>query len=788
VIWPAGKKTFRPGGDHSREDRLTIGVEEPGLRVEDRRFVAGAGRYVADVEVDGCLDAAFVRAEAAHGAVRRIDVAPAREFDGVIGAWAAADLPGLPDVPASEGRPDRVWPSLATGAVRYAGEPVAVVLAEDRYRAEDGAGAVLVEIDSLPAVVDPTLAAASAIELFAGRSNVVSTRSLGNGVPAGLWGDAHTVVEGSYSSQLMAANPMEARAILAAPDPEGGLTVWCSHQAAHRLRALLAAALELDEESLRVIVPDVGGAFGSKSQIYPEYVVVAHLARQLGRPVRWIEDRREALVAASTSRGQNQRVRMAADANGTILAIEAELDVAVGAYPHIGEGIGVNTAQMICGAYAIPHAAVTLRAISTTNAPTTAYRGAGRPEAAFAVERTIDRLARTLRVDPAELRRANFVRKFPYTTATGWVYDSGDYARTLDRALELSGYDEMRAEQRRRRSTPGSHALGIGICFYVERSGGDVGSTEFGSVEACADGSFVARSGSCSSGQAHETTFGALVASALGVDPGRVRVVEGDTASVASGEGTYGSRSLQIGGSVLHRAALGLVEEARARAAASWGVPAGDVAYAAGALRTATDEISVAEIAGREPLVSVGSFASPQSFPYGCYIAVVEIEPELGGIEILRLVGVDDVGVVLNPAMVEGQVRGSIVQGIGQALYEEVVHDEAGTPVSQSLLDYLLPTISELPNEVILDRTESPNPNTPLGTKGAGEVGCIGVPPAVFNAVVDALELEDESGLRMPLTPETVWKAIQWKATQSGSRQRNPRPEHGDRDETKERE
>jgi carbon-monoxide dehydrogenase large subunit len=381
------------------------------------------------------------------------------------------------------------------------------------------------------------------------------------------------VVEGSYNSQLMAANPMEARAILAVPEPGGGLTVWCSHQAAHRLRTLLAETLDLREESLRVIVPDVGGAFGSKSQVYPEYVVVALLARRLGRPVRWIEDRREALVAASTSRGQNQRVRMAADANGTILAIEAELDVPVGAYPHIGEGIGVNTAQMISGAYAIQHAAVTLRAVSTSTAPTTAYRGAGRPEAAFAVERTIDRLARTLRLDPAALRRANFVQEFPYTTATGWIYDSGDYAVTLDRALELAGYAELRAEQARRRSTPGSRPLGIGICFYVERSGGDAGSTEFGSVEACADGTFVARSGSCSSGQAHETTFGALVASALGVEPGLVRLVEGDTASVASGEGTFGSRSLQIGGSVLHRAALGVVEEARALVAASLGVP-----------------------------------------------------------------------------------------------------------------------------------------------------------------------------------------------------------------------
>ena len=758
---------------------MTTRALESPLRIEDRRFIAGAGRYVGDIRVDGCLDAAFARAETAHGVLERVDVTDARGLRGVAGAWAASDLPGLPDVPASEGEPDRAWPALATGTVRYAGEAVAVVVADDRYSAEDGVAAVVVEIEPLPAVIDPTEAAESPIELFSGRPNVVSTRTLGNGVPDAVWTEAKTVVDGLYNSQLMSASPMEARAIIAAPELGGGLTVWCSHQAPHRLRALLAEALELDEQAVRVIVPDVGGAFGSKSQVYAEYVVVAHLARLLGRPVRWIEDRRESLVAASTSRGQNQRVRIAADGDGTILAVEADLDVAVGAYPHIGEGIGINTGQMICGAYAIPRAAVRLRAVATNNAPTTAYRGAGRPEAAFAIERTIDRLAKATGVDPAELRRRNFVRAFPYTTATGWLYDSGDYELALNRALELARYEPLRAEQRRRRETAGSRPLGIGICCYVERSGGDIGSTEFGSVEAHADGTFSARSGSCSSGQAHESTFARVVANALGIDPGAVRVIEGDTAAVPSGEGTYGSRSLQVGGSVLHRAAIGLIETARERAAASWGVSVEDVAYADGLVRTRGRALTLAAIAERGPLVREGAFSSPQSFPFGCYVAAVEIDPELGSIEILRLVGVDDVGVVFNAAVVEGQVRGSIVQGIGQALYEEVVHDASGVPIAQTLLDYLLPTISELPAELILDHTVTPNPNTPLGTKGAGEVGCIGVPPAVVNAVADALELEleDASVLRMPLTPETVWRAM---------RQQQSRGREGIRGEIKE--
>jgi carbon-monoxide dehydrogenase large subunit len=739
---------------------VTTKVLEYPLRIEDRRFLSGAGRYVADMRLDGCLDAAFVRAGTGHGLLRHVDATRARGLPGVEGAWSARDLPGLPAVPPTEGESDRVWPALALGTVRYAGEPVAVAVAADRYAAEDGAAAIEVEIDPLEAVIDPSRAAESEVELFSGRSNIVSTATLGNGVPDHVWRQAAVVVEGEYNSQLLAASPMEARAFLAAPELGGGLTVWCSHQAAHRLRRLLAGALGIGEEELRVIVPDVGGAFGAKSQIYPEYVVVAHLARLLRRPVRWIEDRRENLVAASTARGQNQRVRLAADADGRIIAIEAELDLAVGGYPHIGEGIAMNTGQMICGAYTIPHAAVRLRAVATSHAPTAAYRGAGRPEAAFAVERSVDRLARALNVDPAELRRANFVRDFPYTTATGWIYDSGDYARALDRALELAEYQHLRLEQQRRRDSPGEPPLGIGICCYVERSGGDVGATEYGSIEARADGTFVARSGCCPSGQAHETTFAGVVANALGIDAGLVRVIEGDTAAVPAGEGTYGSRSLQVGGSVLHRAALGLVAEAAKRAGTSWNVRPESVTYLGGVFRAGANEATFAALAEQGPLVCEGDFSSPQAFPFGCYVAAVEIDPELGSVRVLRLVGVDDVGVVVNAPVVDGQIRGSIVQGLGQALYEEVVHDPAGVPLADSLLDYLLPTVAELPDAVILDRTVTPNPNTPLGTKGAGEVGCIGVPPAVVNAVADALQLDDERPLRMPLTPETVWRAL----------------------------
>jgi aerobic carbon-monoxide dehydrogenase large subunit len=400
--------------------------------------------------------------------------------------------------------------------------------------------------------------------------------------------------------------------------------------------------------------------------------------------------------------------------------------------------------------------------VVTNATPTASYRGAGRPEAAFALERLVDRLARRLDIDPIELRLNNFIapQAFPYQSPTGALYDSGNYAQALRRARELAGYDALRAEQRRRRAAGEGRLLGIGVASYVERSGGQSGTPEFGAVEVLPDGSIVARSGSTSQGQGHETALAQVVASAFEVELEQVRVVQGDTDEVPIGVGTFGSRSMQVGGSALHLASLQVLEEAGRRAAAALEVAEEDLAYGAGVFRVAgTDRsLDLAELRAEGPLIASIDFAPPQAFPFGSYIATVEVDRDSGELELTKLVAVDDCGVEVNPAIVKGQIFGSIAQGLGQALYEGVSYDEEGQPLFGSLMDYSLPTMAEIP-EIVLGESVTPNPNVPLGTKGAGEAGCIGTPPAVVNAVIDALGGHD-STLDMPVTAEKVWRAL----------------------------
>ena len=771
----------------SLENR-TIGEEQSGSmsyigssvpRVEDARLVSGEGCYVADIPMPGCLEAAFVRSSVAHGKLRGVQLDAAREVPGVAGAWAAEDLPGLLEAQPlfpTEQLEGREWPALASGRVRYVGQTVAIVLAEDRYTAEDGVDAVGIEVDELPVLLDPTEAAEEgAPELFAGLSNVISESSIGGPIEDEVWENAHVVVEASYRQQRLAPTSMEARAFLAKPEDDGGLTVWCSHQAPHRLKSNLATVLEMPAEQIRVIVPDVGGGFGAKSETFPEYVGIAYLARRLGRPVRWVEDRSEALVGATHGRGQNQRVRLAADRDGLMLALEIEADADVGAYGHFGFALLFGMAWHVTETYKTPRVHVRGRAVATNATPTAPYRGAGRPEAAYAVERTVDLLARRLGIDPAELRRRNFIPPdaFPYETPTGSTYDSGDYRGALEKALEAVGYDGWRAEQERRRGSGEGAPLGIGICSFVEGSGGFLG--EYGAVEVEADGNFLALSGTSSTGQSHETTFAQVVASALEVDVGRVRLVQADTGAVPQGVGTFGSRSMQDGGSALYRAALAVVDEARHRMAERCGAAVEEVGYLNGTLRAGEEALTLAELVDQTgPLRAEDVFEAPTAFPYGCYVAVVEVDPELGNVRVLRMVAVDDYGVVINPMVVEGQAYGSIAQGIGQALYEQMPYDAEGQPLARSLLDYLLPTLSEMP-PLQLEEMHTPNPNSPLGAKGAGEAGCIGTPPAIANAVADALELDDTQELQMPLTPEVCWTASRGR---TGS-EREERPLRG---------
>jgi aerobic carbon-monoxide dehydrogenase large subunit len=742
-------------------DRNYVGKSPP--RREDPGLVAGAHSYVADLIVEGCLDAAFVRSFEAHGVLNGVDVAAAQEIAGVVGAYSAGQLPDLPETPWPSNAslpPEMSWPALARERVRYAGQPLAVVVASDRYVAEDGAELVLADIDPLDAVVDPGRASTDEVQLFEGHSNVVSVREFGSPVDE-IMDAAPVVVETAIRNERLCPTSIETRGILVVPDGDN-ITVHVSHQAPQRLRAALARAFDMDAGRIRVIVPHVGGAFGAKSQTFPEYVVVTHLARGLGRPVRWIEDRREALAGSTHGRGQTQRVRLAADESGNLLALEAEIDADIGAYPHTGELIVANTGLMLSGPYTIPRVHVRVRAVVTNSTPTAAYRGAGRPEATYALERAVDRLAHRLGADPAELRLQNFIDKsaFPYESATGAVYDSGDHAAALRLALERARYQEARAEQRRRRTVGHNRLLGIGMGSYIERSGGQEGSTEFGSVVIDVDGTIVARSGATPQGQGHATAFAQVVASALDVDMNRVRVVQGDTDEVPVGVGTFGSRSMQVGGSSLYQAAHDVLDQARDRASAHLEVAEADLRYADERFTVVgtNRSITLGELAGEGSLEAKAEFASRQAFPFGTYVAIVEIDGDTGDISLQRLVAVDDCGNVINPKLVEGQVVGSIMQGIGQALYEEVVYDEYGQPLMSSLMDYSLPTVAELP-ELVLDHTVTPNPNVPLGNKGAGEAGCIGTPPAIVNAIVDALEGRDD-GIDLPVTPEKVWRVL----------------------------
>jgi carbon-monoxide dehydrogenase large subunit len=742
-------------------DRDYLGQSPP--RVEDPGLVAGAHAYVADIAVPGCLDAVFVRSFEAHGLLNSVDVTAAQGVGGVVRAYSSDQLTDLPATPFPSNAsvpPEMSWPALARERVRYAGQPLAVVVASDRYVAEDGAELVLADIDSLEAVIDPGRASTDEVALFEGHSNVVSVREFGSQVDE-VMNAAPVVVETAIRNERLCPTSIETRGILVVPDG-GGITVHVSHQAPQRLRAALARAFDMDAERIRVIVPQVGGAFGAKSQTYPEYVVVAHLARKLGRPVRWIEDRQEAFAGSTHGRGQSQRLRLAADEDGNLLALEALIDADIGAYPHTGELIVANTGWMLSGPYAIPHLHVRVRAVVTNTTPTAAYRGAGRPEATYVLERALDRLAHRLGADPAELRLRNFIdtSAFPYASPTGALYDSGDHGAALQLALERAGYEEVRAEQRRRRTVGDDKLLGIGMGSYVERSGGQEGSTEFGSVGIDADGSIAARSGATPQGQGHATAFAQVVGSALDVDMSRVRVIQGDTDEVPVGVGTFGSRSMQVGGSSLHQAAHDVLDQARERASVHLEVAEADLRYADGRFTVAgtNRSVTLGELAGEGSLEAEAEFGSRQAFPFGTYVAIVEIDKETGDISLDKLVAVDDCGTVINPKLVEGQVVGSIMQGIGQALYEEVVFDEYGQPLMSSLMDYSLPTVAELP-ELVLDHTVTPNPNVPLGNKGVGEAGCIGTPPAIVNAIVDALEGRDE-GIDLPVTPEKVWRVL----------------------------
>ncbi|MFV2001214.1 MAG: xanthine dehydrogenase family protein molybdopterin-binding subunit [Acidimicrobiia bacterium] len=753
-------------GNRGREFTPVQGmIGHSARRVEDERLVTGSGRYVGDLCDQNTLHCAFVRSTVAHGKIVEFDLGGADEVAGVVGVYTAGDL-GLADIPSNTGRgpesPSMTRPPLARHRVRYVGDAVAVVVATAANIAEDAAGLSWVEIDELPPVTRADDALADDVLLFpAAETNVVATTRLEHGdEPETRPAVSVTVVS---DSQRLVPTSIEPLAILAEPT-EDGIHVWCGHQAPHRLRGQLARFLGMPAEAIRVTAPDVGGAFGMKGMLFPEYLVVTRLASMLGRKVAWIATRRENSFAGTHGRSQRHRVVLEGDVSGRLQRVHIEILADTGAYPHNGSQIPMFSRITAQGLYDIPRVEIETTTVVTNSAPTGSYRGAGRPEAALAIERAIDVFARAAGLDPFDVRFLNFVppEALPYRAASGAVYDSGDYAAALRRAMDLLDISTVRAEQRRRLQS-GADPIGVGVGAFIERAGGAVDSGEYARVEVRSDPpGIVVRTGSTDQGQGHATVWRQVVTEVFGVDV--VEILAGDTAEVASGVGTFASRSAQVGASVVLRTSRRVFEEARRRAAHSFEAAEQDIVYHKGTFSVAgspAPEVSLFSLAAREPLFDDEMFVpGAQTFPYGVHGAVVEVSLETGVVDVRQVVAVDDCGEIINPMIVEGQLHGSLLQGLGQALYEEGAYDADGQFLTPTLVNYIVPRAIDAP-PLRFARLTSPAPSNPLGVKGSGEAGCIGLPPAILNATLDALAPYGVENLQLPLRPDRVWQALQ---------------------------
>ncbi len=674
-------------------------------RREDPRFLTGKGQYVDDLELPGALHVTFVRSPWAHARITSVDVSQAAALDGVeVVSGAEIELPDIPPPPFVPGGEKFPRPPVAKEVVRFAGDIVAVALAPTREASVDAAELVEVDYDPLPVVIDPASAATDEVLLFEGAGTntcVARPRSISD---EELFAECEVVVDGGLTSQRIAAAPIEPRTQAARLEDDGRLTVWLSTQTPHQDRAGLARALGMEPEQIRVIAPDVGGGFGGKG-LDVEDILVAYLARKLGRPVRWTETRSEHMVAMHHGRAQKIEFKVGSDEDGRIKALRLTLLQDAGAYPGIGAFLPMLTALMASGVYDIPKIDVEVKAVVTNTTPVAAVRGAGRPEATQALERAVDTLAAELRMDPAELRRRNFIAtdNWPVTTAAGATYDIGDYGGALDLVLERAGYEDLRRQQAERRERADAKQLGIGLATYVEITNG-IGESEFGAVEITADGDAIVRTGSFSHGQGHETTFAQIAADRLGLPMEKITVIKGDTDAVARGTGTYGSKSAQIGGVAAGKASEDLVEVAKRLAAEELEASPEDMMldleagrfHVAGAPEPA---LTWAELAsamnegGRlaELRAETDFQASQPSFPFGAHLAVVEVDTETGAVGLERIVAVDDAGRIINPLVVDGQVHGGVAAGVAQALYEEIAYDEDGNPLSANLVSYCMP-------------------------------------------------------------------------------------------------
>jgi aerobic carbon-monoxide dehydrogenase large subunit len=744
------------------------------VRTEDPLFLTRGATYtddLADDRLTGALHATFVRSTVAHGRLLSVDTSAALEAPGVVAVVTAEDVADLVPIPPPFPfvNPAMTRPWLASDRVRFVGDPIAVVLTEERYQGEDAAEMVAVDIDPLPAVVGTAAAASDEVLLFpeAG-TNVMA--SFGEPAPADFFDGCEVVVTQSMVNQRVAPVPLESRAAAAVWDEDGRATVWCTNQGAQQARGQFGDWLKMDPDLIHLITPDVGGGFGAKIGADPEYALIAWLARHVGRPVRWAENRSENLIGMLHGRAQDQVVTIGGRRDGTIEAYSLVADQDCGSYPRIGTVLPTLTMLMAPGVYGFPRVHAQARALATTTTSIGAYRGAGRPEATAALERAVDLFAAEIGMDPAEVRRKNLLPAFsePHKTPMGATYDTGDYTAALDKALEAAGYPELRAEQARRRERGDARQLGIGMSVYVEITGADngAGTGEAASLEVHPDGTATVLTGTSPHGQGHATAWAMIASDQLGIPVEKITVVHGDTDRVPQGGGTMGSRSLQQGGAAVHQAAGELVELARQRAAEKLEVDPEDLIVDLGlaglAVRgTPGTGITFAELAEDEQLLVQTRFtAAAPTFPFGAHVVVVEVDVESGKAEVARLIAVDDAGTILNPLLAEGQRHGGYAQGVAQALLEEVLYDEDGNPTTSTLADYPFISATELPSFELVEMA-TPTPMNALGAKGIGEAGTIGATPAVQNAVIDAVAHLGVRHIDMPTTPMRVFRAIQ---------------------------
>lgn len=756
------------------------------LRREDPKFLTVGGTYVADLDLPGSVHLTFVRSSMAHAKIVSVDTSQAAAMPGVIGVYTNDDL-GMANFPTIMGMTNAAMtaPMLASGTVRFVGEPIVAIVAESRESAADAAEWVVVEYEPLTVVIDPVEARKDNDLLFpdAG-TNTAFTLDFGG--DESLFDDCEVVIELTLANQRVAPCPLEVRSAAGRMTADGRLEFNSSTQAPHGVRDALATFLNLEPDKVHIVTPDVGGGFGAKASVYQEDIVVGWCAQQLGRPVRWTETRSESMLGLGHGRAQVQHVRIGGTREGIVQAYRIEVLQDSGAYPKFGTVLPFMTRVMTSGPYKIPKAEFASVSVVTNSTPTVAYRGAGRPEATAAIERIMDLFAREIGMDPAEVRRRNLIGKdeFPYTTPVETVYDVGDYHRALDLALEMAGYEELRAEQARRRAAGAVRQLGIGLSCYVEITNG-LPDGEFGAVEVRPDGKVIVRTGTSPHGQGHVTAWSMLVAEQLGVPIEDIEVIHGDTDIVPRGAGTMGSRSLQIGGAAVNQAAVDVVEKAKDLAADLFEADRGDVVLdkASGSFHVVgspavshswADLARAAVAKDGNPLFAEVDLASPgPTFPFGTHVSVVEVDTETGKVTLLRHIAVDDAGRIINPLLAEGQVHGGIAQGVAQALLEEVVYDLDGNPLTSTFADYSFISAAELPSYETRF-TETPTPINALGAKGIGESGTIGSTPAVHNAVCDAVAHLGVRHVDMPTTPIRVWNAINEAASgnQNGKERR----------------